>query len=473
MALTLAASACTAASGEQAVSAIKLVATSRSVTDYSYSGIGAILNLPIYVTPVSSPFEIRLTRASYSQPVVAEQIASTSSGLETLTLPTGLVNDFYGLPNFFHIVVENSAGKRVLDTTSSFCPVADKRLVPHAAVSSPYPKSCSADPFTLGSVWGVPPGWGAQITDDAPAQLSRGTYVATVGVTALYQRLFDISAQQERVKITIRPVAGQPSLTSPSEPAATSGEPDIPAARSGGATLIPDSLRPELSALPAWGINMAETESAHRAPEDLLQFSATVWNAGPAPLVIAGFRSPHSQDMKAYQYFYTPTGKPAGSALVGGLYFDSDFGHNHWHYTDLANYLLLSANKKTVIISQKTGFCLANTDVVDYAIKGADWQPDTAALDRSCGAGDPDAHTVSMSLAVGSGDTYLQQMAGQAFNVTNLPDGVYYIEIIVNPLNELYLASGGTRISLRQVQLSGKPGARMVTVQPVGLVKSN
>jgi hypothetical protein len=474
MALALVASACTVASGTTAASAMTLVATSGSVTDYSYPGIGAILNLPIYVMPVGSPFDIRLTRASYSQPVVAEQIASTGNTTQTITLPAGMVNDFLGLPNFFHIVVANSVGKRVLDSILGFCPVADKRLTRDAVANSIYPKSCSVNPFALGSVWGIPPGWGAQIADGAPAQLSRGTYVATVSVTDLYQRLFNISAQPETVKVTIRTVPGQPPLTTPSAPAPTRGESAIPPPGSPtGNSLIPDSLRPELSAEPAWGIHLAETESVHHAPEDLLQFNATVWNAGPVPLVIAGFRPRPGTAMKAYQYFYTPAGKLAGDAPAGTLYYDSDSGHNHWHYTDLATYLLLSADKRTILISQKTGFCLANTDIVDYTIKGAEWQPNSAPLDKSCGAGNPDARTVQMSLEVGSGDTYLQQIAGQAFNVTNLPDGVYYIEITVDPLNNLHLAGGGTRTSLRQIQLSGKAGARVVTVQQIGLVDSN
>jgi hypothetical protein len=37
----------------------------------------------------------------------------------------------------------------------------------------------------------------------------------------------------------------------------------------------------------------------------------------------------------------------------------------------------------------------------------------------------------------------------------------------------LHLAGGRTRTSLRQIQLSGKAGARVVTVQQIGLVDSN
>ncbi len=216
---------------------------------------------------------------------------------------------------------------------------------------------------------------------------------------------------------------------------------------------------------------MAESRQAGK-PEDLLQFAATVWNAGPVPLEIVGFRPPGSSVMKAYQYFRTVAGALEGYAPVGMLDYDSESGHHHWHYHDLAVYQLLSADKRTVLVSQKTGFCLANTDAIDYTIPDAQWQPGTPSLSTACGSASPDARSVAMSLGVGSGDTYVQTIAGQSFNVTGIPDGTYYIEIAINPLNLLYLASGDAGPSFRQIRIGGKPGARTVTVQPVGLVNS-
>jgi Lysyl oxidase len=472
-ALTLTASSCTAAAGSPSpLPVIQLVATAGSVTDYSYPGIGAILNLPVYVMPVRSPFEIQLTRASYSQAITARRIIASSNGTQVSELPEGAVNDFSGLPDFFRIVLRNLAGRQVLDNTFYFCPVAEKRLARNSAANSPYPQICSVNPFALGAVWGIPPGWGANAADDVPAQLSPGTYRATVSVTPFYQQLLGISGQQVKVRITIRPGTGQPSLPAPAASAAAPSWLTAGAAPPAGRPHVPDALRPDLRALPAWGITMAESRQADGKPEDLLQFAATVWNAGPVPLEIAGFRSPGSAVMTAYQYFRTPAGALAGYAPVGILDYDSESGHHHWHYHDLAVYQLLSADRKKVLVSQKTGFCLANTDVIDYTVPGVQWQPGTPALSAACSSARPDARSAAMSLGVGSGDTYLQTIAGQSFNITDLPDGTYYIEIAVNPLNRLYLASGGAGPSFRQIRIGGKPGARTVTVQRVGLINS-
>ena len=46
-----------------------------------------------------------------------------------------------------------------------------------------------------------------------------------------------------------------------------------------------------------------------RPGKDYLAFSANVWNAGPAPLVVDGFRSPGKDLMDAYQYFYDADGQ--------------------------------------------------------------------------------------------------------------------------------------------------------------------
>ncbi len=104
------------------------------------------------------PFEIRLARTSYSQLITAKRIIPSSKGTQVDLLPEGVVNDFFDLPDFFRIVVRNLTGKQVLNTEYYFCPVAGKRLAGKAAANSPYPQTCSVNPFALGAVWGIPVG---------------------------------------------------------------------------------------------------------------------------------------------------------------------------------------------------------------------------------------------------------------------------------------------------------------------------
>jgi Lysyl oxidase len=66
-------------------------------------------------------------------------------------------------------------------------------------------------------------------------------------------------------------------------------------------------------------------------------------------------------------------------------------------------------------------------------------------------------------LPVGWGDTYIQFIAGQSFDVTRVPNGMYYIEIIANPLGVVRETTRANDISLRKVMLGGTPGNRTVT----------
>jgi hypothetical protein len=67
-------------------------------------------------------------------------------------------------------------------------------------------------------------------------------------------------------------------------------------------------------------------------------------------------------------------------------------------------------------------------------------------------------------MPVGWGDTYVQNAAACTFNVTNLPNGTYYIEVIANPGHVLYESNTHNDVSLRKVILGGTPGHRTVKV---------
>ena len=73
---------------------------------------------------------------------------------------------------------------------------------------------------------------------------------------------------------------------------------------------------------------------------------------------------------------------------------------------------------------------------------------------------------VQENLPAGWGDTYTQTVAGQAFDITNLKNGTYYIEIIANPEHVLHETDTSNDVSLRKVILSGTKGHRHVKVLP-------
>ncbi|WP_328940691.1 lysyl oxidase family protein [Streptomyces sp. NBC_00250] len=242
------------------------------------------------------------------------------------------------------------------------------------------------------------------------------------------------------------------------------------AKRPTGTPSVPAVPKPDLRSLPAYGITISD--GAQNIPgKDYLAFSANVWNAGPAQLVVDGFRSPGKAKMDAYQYFYDANGKQVGYTPTGTMEWDPRPGHVHWHFTDFASYRLLKADKKEAVRSGKEAFCLANTDAVDYTVKNANWHPFNTDLSTACGQ--ENSISVREVLDVGSGDTYTQDLPGQSFDITDVPNGTYYIQVLANPAKRLKETNLDNNSALRKVVLGGTPGNRTVTVPAHDLVNAN
>ncbi|MEU2658273.1 lysyl oxidase family protein [Streptomyces sp. NPDC007325] len=238
-----------------------------------------------------------------------------------------------------------------------------------------------------------------------------------------------------------------------------------------GTPSVPNVPKPDLRSLPAYGITISDGGFQDIPGKDYLAFSANVWNAGPAQLVVDGFRSPGKAKMDAYQYFYDASGKQVGYTPTGTMEWDPRPGHVHWHFTDFASYRLLKADKKEAVRSGKEAFCLANTDAVDYTVKNANWHPNNTDLATACGQ--ENSISVREVLDVGSGDTYTQDLPGQSFDITDLPNGTYYIQVLANPAKRLKETNLDNNSALRKVVLGGTPGKRTVTVPAHDLVNAN
>ena len=70
-------------------------------------------------------------------------------------------------------------------------------------------------------------------------------------------------------------------------------------------------------------------------------------------------------------------------------------------------------------------------------------------------------------LDVGNGDTYTQARPGQSFEITDLPNGTYYIEVKANPANKLTELNTKNNSALRQIVLGGTAAERTLEVPPV------
>jgi hypothetical protein len=460
----------------------RLVAAGSSVTVEHWPDENAFsLNLGTHLVAGSSPIEVRVRRASYRDPIVAQMLVQGSGATRTVRLPDGLVTSFAGFKAFTHVSVADASGAVVHERDEDFCPnsYGTARTRPDAPATSPYPRSCPTAPFTLGSVWGIQAGWSAQtFAELAPGEqlsLPDGTYTATVSVNRPYREL--LGMPDDRASATVALVVRTVDADAPADRGPAAGvRRDAPAheghprgvasglrpaaQRPAGPAGAPRGPRPDLRPLPAWWIRpIAQWDG-----RDYLTFDATVWNAGTSPLVVDGFRRPGQDLMDAYQYFFDAQGNQTGYVPAGTMEWDARDGHDHWHFTDFARYRLLDASRTTAVRSGKEAFCLVNTDAVDYTVPNAVWRPTNTDLGSSCGGSD--AAAIRQVLDIGNGDTYTQDLPGQSFDITDLPNGTYHIEVAANPENRLQETSTANNVAYRTVILGGEPGSRTATVPP-------
>ncbi len=451
-----AARAASAARPASAGPTLKLIAAQNTITAPSYGGM-VFLDPGVWVASLRSAFQLDVQRVTYLQPITVTQVIHLPGGGTTSrALPRAVLDGFNGLRDFLHLTMRNSRGKVVARLQVPFCPDTfdPERATPGSPATSPYPQQCASDPFQKANVWGIARGWAVDPFEafGLGLRLALGTYHVTVAITRPYTGLLHISAANATAAVTVKVVRGTGFGARSRGRAPGRPLPSLPRNVSDLANPPSDAL-PDLVPLPSWGIS-----TSHAGGQDLLNFGATVWIGGSGPLDVEGFRSHGSPVMQAYQYFWRD-GHLIGRARVGTMGFA---GYNHWHFQQFARYQLLNASRAVAVSSHKEGFCIAPTDSVDLLLPHAVWQPSSVGLGGQCGS--PTALWVQEYLPLGWGDTYFQTVPGQSFNITHVPNGTYYIEVIANPQRLLHETSTSNDVSLRRVILGGKPGHRTVRV---------
>jgi len=476
----------------------------------------------VWLASIGSPFQLDVGRANYRAPVTLTQVIDTPGGARlTRPLPASMLDHWNGLEGMVRLAVRY-AGHLVSSQSITFCPNTfdPERAVQDSPDTSPYPQQGCApfDPFPLGEVWGIAKGWAV---DPATSFLARPfsllpnrTYQVTESITPRYTHWFGVAPADASATVNMTvtlppgfpPPTPSPSATptssvtatatastspsagpTPSISASASVSPPAPGVPAGTFYRLPTRARtaarqagplpalpaapsmknppagvlPDLAPLPAWDMTIGHTGSKKVVGHDYLNFAATVAVGGNGPLDVEAFRSNASPVMKAYQYFYRG-GKVVGRTPAGTMGFDKGKGHDHWHFEQFARYSLLSANKKLVVRSQKVGFCIAPTDAVNLLLRNAVWNPAFIGFGGQCGS--PTALWVREMMPVGWGDTYQQFLAGQAFDITNLKNGTYYVAITANPEHQLKETNYRNDMTLRKVVISGAKGHRHVTV---------
>jgi Lysyl oxidase len=448
---------------------VKLVPAQNFVTVPLF-GKQVFLDPGIYVEALGKALEFDVQRASYAKPLTITQVIHLPGHVTVhRRLPAWLAAGWNGLRRFLRLSVTNSHGKTVASRVLALCPNSfnPQRAGPASPATSPFPQQCSSDPFEQAMVLGIQRGWGVDPFGGfgfggGRFQLKLGTYTATMRITRVWAGLLHVSSRDAVAHVKFKVVKGNgcnfgcPGRGQHGRTGTLPNLPSVPTLAS-----PPTSVLPDLAPLPSWGISLQKSGGKKKPVDFQLQFGATVWVGGNSPLDVEGFRVHGSPVMRAFQYFWRD-GHVIGRTRAGTMGFDSKKGHNHWHFQQFAQYRLLNASKSLVLRSRKVGFCIAPTDPVNLVLRHATWVPSFTGFGGGCGS--TTALWVQEMMPVGWGDTYFQSVAGQSFDITHLPNGTYYIEIIANPERVLHESSLSNDISMRKVILGGTPGHRTVHV---------
>ncbi|MDP9068400.1 MAG: lysyl oxidase family protein [Actinomycetota bacterium] len=445
---------------------LELRVVDRELTVSRGEGMPAYLDLGLYVAALDAPLEIQVHRPSYTEPIQVDQVLRSDNGPSTTRrLPATTLAGWRGFLDFFEITIAKPTGEVVRTLTPRFCVdgYERQRVNDEGPVSPVYPYACYGNFFTKGTVWGIEEGWAVDAAGGKGgwrARLADGTYDVTASISDTYVELLGLDEAATTANLTLHVKTSQRCRDCPYP----GGEGEGPHQWASAGSAVPDTTNPrtetlpDLVSLPAWGINLREGRRATR-----LGFGATIWTAGAQDLVVEGFRRSDEATMDAYQYFYED-GEPVGRAPVGDFAYDDQRRHNHWHFMQFARYSLLDSTQTEVLRSKKEAFCLMPTDSIDLLLPGAEWRPDNTDLNTACGG--PDALWIREVLPLGWGDTYFQGIPGQSFDVTDLPNGTYYIAVEANPDGLLFEQRTDNNVELREIILRGRPGSRRVEVPP-------
>ena len=457
-----------------------LRATERHVEVFHFGEDGPVdlSRLGMWVDAPGRPFEVRAATAEYGDPIELSLVDRTIHRTMVSALPPEVTGDFSGLSDFFSVTIWRLDGRLAHRGTMDFCPnfFDTARTNPTGPSEPTYPYGCIHSTWTKGTVMGIDRGWsvpaikpfGFEEGIEEPLSLADGRYRVRVAIRQPWRDALGLPVESSTriVGITVResdfgecpPFCDfstnqtQPELRT----TFSTQSRNAPSSRAAYSGPAPVTL-PDLVPTPAWSMSTSREEG-----RDYLNFAADVWNAGPGPLVVEGFRRPTEAVMDAHQFFYRD-GEAVRSELVGEFRYHLGGGHDHWHFQDFARYVLTDETKTNVRRSGKMAFCLAPTDLIDTTVANADLRLAQTGFTQ-CGG--PEARWIREVLQTGWGDTYSQFKRGQAFDITDLPNGVYFVKVVANPDRNLIEGNVANNISYRRVRLGGFPGRRTVTVPP-------
>lgn len=215
-----------------------------------------------------------------------------------------------------------------------------------------------------------------------------------------------------------------------------------------------DLLRPDLRALPATQPSIQVRSDGRR-----LRFTSSLANVGIGPMEVRPNRAwpcpPHQhnatqvvyRDVNANGRYNRRIDTEVQRHRAGCMIFHPL--HDHWHFKASARYILLDPSQDgRVVVSarRKVSFCLRDSARVPERL--GEWS--YAEAYSRCGRRTP------QGISIGWMDVYENSLAGQSLRLPDgLRRGVYCLETVVDPLDELIETNDANNRSVRALSIRG------------------
>ena len=201
-------------------------------------------------------------------------------------------------------------------------------------------------------------------------------------------------------------------------------------------------------------------DSSSQPGRRLLRFDTAIANLGAGPLDIRGSTTHPDGTQDVLQRIYDTSGGFT-DRLAGTFIFHPEHGHIHFH--GYAQYNLRSMTPgggvgSVVAAAEKTSFCLLDVAKFDQPIPGAPASPHYI----SC--------TEFQGISVGWADVYGKSLPDQWVDITGLPAGTYWLEIVADPDNQLVELDETNNVMRIEVQVTGS-GSPLLLEAPATEVK--
>ncbi len=223
-------------------------------------------------------------------------------------------------------------------------------------------------------------------------------------------------------------------------------EPVVAAARASAVEQqLPDMIvwaSEEREYLHGWHIDTDEQPGRR-----LMRFSNAVANIGVGPIELRGSATNPDGSQVVLQRIYNQ----------GGSFIDREVGtftfhpeHGHIHFDDYAVYNLRAMTENDgvgdiVAAGGKVSFCLLDVTMYEPAVPG------TPQVERynSCGQ--------NQGISVGWADVYDSSLADQWIDITDVPDGTYWLESVADPSDRLVESDETNNVARIKITLGPPP----------------